>query len=122
MLTGKINLARAERDRVVTSYAVLSAVGRLTTSQVGLHLTRYKPGEHYDAVKDKWTVYGRRTVVSTIAEEGLRSPCWERVKEEFGMNDATILVRFPQPPGHRWLERTRAVAFGRADRWRATKT
>lgn len=54
VLTGEINLARAERDRVVTSFAVLSAVGHLTASQIGLQVTRYKPGEHYDAVKDRW--------------------------------------------------------------------
>jgi outer membrane protein len=54
VLTGQINLAQAERDSVVTSYAVLSAVGRLTASQIGLQVAEYKPEEHYDAVKDKW--------------------------------------------------------------------
>ncbi|MEK1889662.1 MAG: TolC family outer membrane protein [Phyllobacterium sp.] len=54
VLTGQINLAQAERDSVVTSYAVLSAVGRLTASQIGLQVAEYRPEEHYDAVKDKW--------------------------------------------------------------------
>ncbi|MRG57286.1 outer membrane protein [Phyllobacterium sp. YR620] len=54
VLTGQINLAQAERDSVVTSYAVLSAVGRLTAMQIGLQVAEYKPEEHYDAVKDKW--------------------------------------------------------------------
>jgi len=54
VLTGQINLAQAERDSVVTSYAVLSAVGRLTASQIGLQVAEYKPEEHYEAVKDKW--------------------------------------------------------------------
>ncbi|ATU91486.1 TolC family outer membrane protein [Phyllobacterium zundukense] len=54
VLTGQINLAQAERDSVVTSYAVLSAVGRLTASQIGLQVAEYHPEEHYEAVKDKW--------------------------------------------------------------------
>ncbi len=54
VLTGQVSLAQAERDSVVTSYAVLSAVGRLTASQIGLQVAEYRPEEHYDAVKDKW--------------------------------------------------------------------
>ncbi|MBZ9653585.1 TolC family outer membrane protein [Phyllobacterium lublinensis] len=54
VLTGQINLAQAERDSVVTSYAVLSATGRLTASQIGLQVTEYRPEEHYEAIKDKW--------------------------------------------------------------------
>ncbi|PSH68644.1 transporter [Phyllobacterium brassicacearum] len=54
VLTGQINLAQAERDSVVTSYAVLSATGRLTASQIGLQVAEHRPEEHYEAVKDKW--------------------------------------------------------------------
>jgi outer membrane protein len=54
VLTGQVSLAQAERDSVVTSYAVLSAVGRLTASQIGLQVAEYRPEEHYEAVKDKW--------------------------------------------------------------------
>lgn len=54
VLTGQINLAQAERDSVVTSYAVLSAVGRLTATQIGLQVAVHRPEEHYEAVKDKW--------------------------------------------------------------------
>ncbi|QND53186.1 TolC family outer membrane protein [Phyllobacterium sp. 628] len=59
VLTGQIALAQAEHDSVVTSYAVLLAVGRLSPSQIGLQVAEYKPQEHYDAVQDKW--FGLRT-------------------------------------------------------------
>jgi len=54
VLTGQVSLAQAERDSVVTSYAVLLAVGRLSPGQIGLQVAEYHPEEHYDAVKDKW--------------------------------------------------------------------
>jgi outer membrane protein len=55
----QINLASAERDVVVASYAILSAVGRLSVSNLGLPVEEYDPEEHYQAVKDKW--FGLRT-------------------------------------------------------------
>ena len=55
----QINLASAEHDVVVASYAILSATGRLTTSNLGLQVQEYDPEEHYRAVKDKW--FGLRT-------------------------------------------------------------
>jgi outer membrane protein len=54
VLEAQINLAQAERDAVVTSYAALSASGRLTASQIGLQVAVHHPEEHYEAVKDKW--------------------------------------------------------------------
>ncbi|TIP35900.1 MAG: transporter, partial [Mesorhizobium sp.] len=59
VITAKINQASAERDVVVASYAILSAMGRLSVDRLGLPVTKYKPEEHYNAVKDKWT--GLRT-------------------------------------------------------------
>ncbi len=55
----QINLASAERDVVVASYAILSAMGRLSASQLGLQVALHRPEEHYNAVKDKW--FGLRT-------------------------------------------------------------
>jgi outer membrane protein len=55
----QINLASAERDVVVASYAILSAIGRLSASQLGLQVAIHRPEEHYNAVKDKW--FGLRT-------------------------------------------------------------
>ncbi len=54
VITAEINQASAERDVVVASYAILSAVGRLTIDRLALPVAKYKPEEHYNAVKDKW--------------------------------------------------------------------
>ncbi|MHB2265332.1 TolC family outer membrane protein [Aliihoeflea sp. PC F10.4] len=59
VINAQINQASAERDVVVASYAILSATGRLTASNLGLGVTLHRPEEHYDAVKDKW--HGTRT-------------------------------------------------------------
>ena len=59
VITAQSNLATSERDAVVASYAILSAVGRLSTNTLGLRVTEYRPEEHYKAVKDKW--FGLRT-------------------------------------------------------------
>jgi outer membrane protein len=59
VITAKINQAGSEHDVVVASYAILSAMGRLSVDRLGLQVTKYKPEEHYNAVKDKWT--GLRT-------------------------------------------------------------
>ena len=55
----RISLAVSERDVVVGSYAVLSAIGRLNVNRLGLGVAEHKPEEHYKAVKDKW--FGLRT-------------------------------------------------------------
>lgn len=54
VITAKINMANSEHDVVVASYAILSAVGRLSVDRLALAVTKYKPEEHYNAVKDKW--------------------------------------------------------------------
>ena len=59
VINAQINLASSERDVVVASYAILSAVGRLSAEHLGLQVQLHNPKEHYNAVKDKW--YGLRT-------------------------------------------------------------
>ncbi len=59
LISAQIALASAERDAVVSSYAVLSAVGELEPSRLGLRVAKYDPEEHLKAVQDKW--YGLRT-------------------------------------------------------------
>lgn len=59
VINAQINLVSAERDVVVASYAILSAIGRLSTDRLGLQVAKYEPQEHYRAVKDKW--HGLRT-------------------------------------------------------------
>lgn len=59
VINAQINQVSSERDTVVASYAILSAVGRLSATRLGLQVRVHKPKEHYEAVKDKW--FGLRT-------------------------------------------------------------
>jgi outer membrane protein len=59
LIDAQIAVANAERDVVVASYAILSAIGHLSPRRIGLKVAEYRPQEHYDAVKDKW--FGVRT-------------------------------------------------------------
>lgn len=59
VLAAQISLAQSERDVVVSSFALRSAIGRLTAQQLGLKVALHDPKEHYEAVKDKW--FGLRT-------------------------------------------------------------
>jgi outer membrane protein len=59
LVNARIALVTAEHDRVVASYAVLSAVGRLSPQVLHLPTTTYDPGVHYQQVRDKWV--GART-------------------------------------------------------------
>ena len=54
LLEARISLVDAERDRVVSTYAILSSVGRLSPSLLGLKVTVYDPIVHLEQVKDKW--------------------------------------------------------------------
>lgn len=54
VITAQINLASAERDVVVASYAIVSAMGALSADRLGLNVAVHQPQEHYDAVKNKW--------------------------------------------------------------------
>ncbi|BDA84335.1 transporter [Aureimonas sp. SA4125] len=59
LISGQILLVGAQRDEVVASYALASAIGRLSATRLRLGVATYEPKEHYNAVKDKW--YGLRT-------------------------------------------------------------
>jgi outer membrane protein len=60
LLDAQIARVDAERNLVVASYAVLSAVGALKPEVIGLTVERYDPQVNFEAVKDKW--FGLRTV------------------------------------------------------------
>jgi outer membrane protein len=47
-------LVSAQRDRVVASYTLLAAVGRLSPEVLGLHVPVYQPQVHYQQVRDSW--------------------------------------------------------------------
>jgi outer membrane protein len=54
LLNARIGLIIAQRERVVASYAVLSAMGRLTTQALGLDPLGYDPSIHFEQVRDLW--------------------------------------------------------------------
>ena len=53
LLSARVNLVTAQRDRVVSSYQLLAAVGRLSASSLGLAIKAYDPNVHYDATKGR---------------------------------------------------------------------
>jgi outer membrane protein len=54
LLNARVNLITAQRDRVVASYAVVQAAGRLNSRFLGLNVAHYSPKVHFDQVKDLW--------------------------------------------------------------------
>lgn len=50
----RVALVRAQRDRVVLSYSVLSAMGRLSGSKLALRTEIFDPTTHYNQVRDQW--------------------------------------------------------------------
>jgi outer membrane protein len=59
LVNARIALVTAQHDRVVASYAVLNAVGRLSPIVLKLQTTTYDPSVHYQQVRNSW--YGVRT-------------------------------------------------------------
>jgi outer membrane protein len=59
LVNARIALVTAQHDRVVASYSVLQAVGRLQPQVLGLNTTIYDPSVHYHQVRDSW--FGMRT-------------------------------------------------------------
>ena len=54
LLDSKVALVTTRRNFVVASYALLSAVGRLSAEKLGLPVAIYDPMEYYKRVRDKW--------------------------------------------------------------------
>ncbi|MGJ0508250.1 MAG: TolC family outer membrane protein [Methylocystis sp.] len=54
LLNARIGLIIAQRERVVASYAVLAAMGRLTTEILALEATGYDPAIHFEQVRGLW--------------------------------------------------------------------
>jgi outer membrane protein len=61
LVNARVALVTAQRDRVVNSYTLYYAVGRLSIAQLGLvkEAQTYKPEVHYEQVRDSW--FGLRT-------------------------------------------------------------
>jgi outer membrane protein len=54
LVNDRVALVSAQRDRVVASFTLLSAVGGLTAQQLALKVPVYDPVVHYMQVRDNW--------------------------------------------------------------------
>ncbi|SDH65276.1 TolC family outer membrane protein [Roseospirillum parvum] len=54
LLNARVDLVEAQRDEALTSFQLLSAIGRMTAAGLGLGTGLYDPGQHYDEVRDQW--------------------------------------------------------------------
>ena len=54
LVTARVSLVTAQRDRVVASFTLLAAVGRLGPQVLSLKTEDYDPRVHYHQVRDKW--------------------------------------------------------------------
>jgi outer membrane protein len=54
VVNAQVALVTAQHDRVVASYAVLSAMGRLSPQVLHLATSIYDPSIHYQQVRDNW--------------------------------------------------------------------
>jgi len=59
LVNARVALVQSQRDRLVSSYALLASVGRLSPRVLGLRTPSYDPQVHYHQVRDAW--YGVRT-------------------------------------------------------------
>jgi outer membrane protein len=54
LVNARVALVTAQHDRVVASYTLLSAVGRLSPQVLGLRVPAYDATIHYKQVRDSW--------------------------------------------------------------------
>src|SRR6201996_4465799 len=54
LVNARVALVTAQHDRVVASYQVLSAIGRLSPIVLKLPTATYDPSVHYQQVRDSW--------------------------------------------------------------------
>jgi outer membrane protein len=59
LISAKARLIGAQRDRVIASYTLLSAIGKLDVKTLVLNTPDYLPEVHYHQVRDAW--HGLRT-------------------------------------------------------------
>jgi len=55
LVNARIALVGSQRDRLVNSYTLLAAIGRLAPQVLGLTVPAYDPQVHYHQVRDAWT-------------------------------------------------------------------
>ncbi len=54
LLNARVALVTARRDEIIASYNLLSAMGRLTASSLGLDVELYDPEIHYNQIRSSW--------------------------------------------------------------------
>jgi outer membrane protein len=54
LVVAEVQLATTQRDVIVNSYSLISAVGRLNAQELGLTSAVYDPDAHYHEVRRKW--------------------------------------------------------------------
>lgn len=54
LLDAQVNLVSAQRDEIVASFRVLTAIGRMTADDLALGTAVYDPEADYREVRDKW--------------------------------------------------------------------
>ena len=54
LVNARVSLVTAQRDRVVASYTLLAATGRLSPQVLGLQVPVYQPVVHYQQIRDAW--------------------------------------------------------------------
>lgn len=54
LVNARVSLVTAQHDRVVASYSVLNAVGRLSPAVLKLNTPIYDPSVHYFQIRDSW--------------------------------------------------------------------
>jgi outer membrane protein len=54
LVGARANLLAAQRDRIVNSFSLLAAVGRLSPQVLGLRVESYDTQVHYQQVRDAW--------------------------------------------------------------------
>ncbi len=54
LISAKARLIGAQRDRVIASYTLLSAIGRLDVKTLSLNTPDYLPEVHYQQVREAW--------------------------------------------------------------------
>ena len=57
-LDNQVMLVKTHRDEIVSAYALMSAIGGMNPSGLGLPVDAYDPKEYYESVKNKWIGYG----------------------------------------------------------------
>ena len=59
LMAARARMIAAQRDRIIASYTLLSAIGHLDVKTLGLNTPDYLPEVHYHQVRDNWS--GLRT-------------------------------------------------------------